>query len=341
MSTLSIADPFVVPEGRRIAIERVAAELHTGNRVALSTHINADGDGCGSEVALALLLAQMGITAHIANPTPWPAMYDYLLGKSVRDRSSAGTAALAGIDRLIVLDISDVRRLGVLADAVRKLSPPPLMIDHHLPGEEPPGTVHVADVAACATGELVFDFAMTMGLDLTAPIATALYTAILTDTGGFRYSNTSPRCHAVASRLLATGVDPEEMYRRIYGSVPLGRMGLLRDALSTLAVDQPKGLAWITIAAGALERYAVTSEDLDGIAEYPRSVAGIRLAILFRDLGHGKVKASFRSVGGVDVNALARRFGGGGHARASGALIEGSLDAVRERVLAEARLMLG
>lgn len=339
-SPTSFDDPIGVPEGRRAAIARLAAELHRGDRVALSTHINADGDGCGSEAALARLLAQMGIRAHVVNPTPWPAMYQYLLGDDVVDRSRNGTAALAGIQRLVVLDISDVRRLGALADSVRAMPVPPLVIDHHLPGEEPAGTLHLADVDACATGELVFDFAVTLGLEITPAIAAALYTAILTDTGGFRYSNTSPRCHAIAARLLATGVDPEEMYRRIYASVPKGRMGLLRDALDTLQVDEAHGLAWVTIAAGALEHYGVTSDDLDGIAEYPRSIEGMRLAILFRDLGHGKVKISFRSVRGVDANALARRFGGGGHARAAGALVPGTLDEVREKVLTEARVTL-
>jgi phosphoesterase RecJ-like protein len=282
----------------------------------------------------------MGITAHVVNPTPWPPMFTCLLGDDVRDRSADGASALGGIDRLIVLDISDVKRLGSLAPAVREMKVPPLVIDHHLPGEEPPGTIHVTDVAACATGELVFDFAATLGLEITPAIATALYVAILTDTGGFRFSNTSPRCHAIAARLLSAGVDPEEMYRRIYASVPKGRLRLLRDALDSLEVDDANGLAWVSIAAGALEKYEVSGEDLDGIAEYPRSVSGVRLALLFRDLGHGKVKISFRSVRGVDANALAKQFGGGGHARASGALVSGTLDDVRTRVIAAARELL-
>ena len=314
--------------------------MRPGQKVALSTHINSDGDGCGSEVALARLLGQMGITAHVVNPTPWPPMFTFLLGGDVRDRSSEGVSALEGIDRLIVLDISDVKRLGSLAPAVRAMKVPPLVIDHHLPGEEPPGTIHVTDVAACATGELVYDFAATLGLEITPAIATALYVAILTDTGGFRFSNTSPRCHAIAARLLSSGVDPEEMYRRIYASVPKGRMRLLRDALDSLEVDDANGLAWISIAAGALEKYEVSGEDLDGIAEYPRSVNGVKLALLFRDLGHGKVKISFRSVRGVDANALAKQFGGGGHARASGALVSGTMDEVRGKVIAAARELL-
>ena len=333
--------PIHVPAARRAAIEQLAAALHGVKRVALSTHINADGDGCGSEAAMARLLAQLGIGAYIVNPTPWPAMFDYLLGADVRNRSPEGPDALGEAERILVLDISDVKRLGALAGAVRACKVPPLVIDHHLPGAEPPGTIHVTDVSACATGELVYDFAVTLGLTLTPAIAMSLYTAIVTDTGGFRFSNTSPRCHAIASRLLAAGVDPDEMYRRIYASVPIGRLALLRDALATLEVDQPHGLAWISIAAGALEKYEVAGEDLDGIAEYPRSIAGMRMAVLFRDLGHGKVKLSIRSVGGVDSNALARVFGGGGHARASGALVAGSLADVRERVLAAARELIG
>jgi phosphoesterase RecJ-like protein len=338
--TPPLEDPITVPPHRRADIERFAAELKPGQRIALSTHLNSDGDGCGSEAALARLLAQMGMVVHIVNPTPWPEMFASLLGTDVSDRTAEGSAALAHIDHLIVLDISDIKRLGSLAGAVRSLDVPPMVIDHHLPGEEPPGPVRVTDVAACATGELVYDFAATLGLEITPAIATALYTAILTDTGGFRFSNTSPRCHAIAARLLAAGVDPEEMYRRIYASVPKGRLRLLRDALDTLETDDAKGLAWVTIAAGALEKYDVSSEDLDGIAEYPRSVKGVRLAIMFRDLGHARVKISFRSVRGVDANALAKQFGGGGHARASGALVSGALDDVQMRVLTAAREML-
>src|SRR5213075_3185674 len=169
---------------------------------------------------------------------------------------------------------------------------------------------------------------------------TALYVAILTDTGGFRFSNTSARCLAVASQLLAAGVEPEEMYRRLYASHPIGRLHLLRDALATLKVDPAYGISWISVAAGAAEEYGLKSEDLEGLAEHPRSVGGTRMAIFFRDLGHGKIKASFRSTGDVNVNEFARQFGGGGHARAAGALIEGDLEVVRKRIVAAAREFL-
>jgi len=333
-------DTIQIPPARRAAIDALLPHLLEPRRVAISTHINSDGDGCGSEVALALLLAQRGIDVRIVNPTPWPAALQWLLTPEVRDESARGAAALRDVDRLIVLDISDVRRLGGLADAVRALAVPPLVIDHHQPGEEPPGTIHVTDTAACATGELIYDIAVVAGLEVTAPIAVALYTAMMTDTGGFRFSNTSARCLAVASQLVARGVQPEEMYRRIYASVSIGRIRLISEALRTIEVDSAIGLATIDIEAGQLAHHNVTPEDLDGVAEYPRSIDGTRLALLFRDLGHGKVKVSFRTVGAVDANQLARRFGGGGHAKAAGALVEGTLAEVKAKVTAVARELL-
>ena len=143
------------------------------------------------------------------------------------------------------------------------------------------------------------------------------------------------------ARTRASGVAPEAMYRRIYASVPIGRIRLLAEALQTITVEPGLGLATLEIAAGLMERHNVTPEDLDGVAEYPRSIEGTKLALLFRDLGHGKVKVSFRSVGTVDANAIARQFGGGGHAKAAGALVEGSLQDVRTRVADAARAMLG
>ena len=336
----SVLEFLAIPEARRAAILDLERELVPGRRVALSTHMNADGDGCGSEAALARLLAQRGLDVRIVNPTPWPDLFAFLLGDDVRDETSKGAAALRDIDLLIVLDISDVKRLGALTETVRQLTVPKIVIDHHIASSDPAATIMLTDVTACATGELVYDLACTLDYEITPAIAQALYAALLTDTGGFRFSNTSPRCHAIAADLLATGVDPEEMYVRVYASAPAGRIRLLAEVLSTLGVDEGAGLAWLSMSAGALEKYDVRQEDLDGVVEHARSIAGTRMALFFRDLGYGKVKVSFRSTGDTDVNAFARQFGGGGHARASGALIAGTLPDVRERVIAQARQFL-
>lgn len=338
---MPLTDLLSVPAERAEAAQRIAEKLRNARRVAVTTHINADGDACGSAAALVRLLPQMGIEAHVVNPTPWPSIFNYLLGPDVSDRSSQGSKALRDIDALMVLDVSDMSRLGHLAESARKLSVPRIVIDHHAPSDEPAGELLLDDPAACATGELMFDFATALDLDITPVIAEALYTAILTDTGGFRYANTSPRCHSIAAVLLTRGVDPETMYRRIYASLSPGRIYLLRDALHSIGHDPAHGISWICVTADALQRYDVSPEDLDGIVEHPRSIAGTRLALFFRDLGYGKVKVSFRSTGTVDVNRFAREFGGGGHAKASGALIPGTLDQVRERVVDAARDYVG
>lgn len=336
----TVQEYLKIPESRRTAIEALARELVAGRRIALSTHMNADGDGCGSEAALARLLTQRGLDVRIVNPTPWPELFSFLVDADVRDLSARGAAALDGIDVLAVLDISDVKRLGGLADSVRRLRVPKLVIDHHIASDDPAGVVVFTDTAACATGELVYDLASVLDMEITPEIAQALYTAILTDTGGFRFSNTTPRCHAIAADLLHAGVDPEEMYVRIYASAPAGRVRLLGEVLDSLGVDEERGIAWLSMGGGALERYDVRQEDLDGIVEHARSIAGTRMALFFRDLGYGKVKVSFRSTGEVDVNAFARQFGGGGHAKAAGALIPGTLEEVRERVIAAAQRYL-
>jgi phosphoesterase RecJ-like protein len=339
--TGAVADGLLsASEARQAAIHQWFAALRPGSTVALSTHINADGDGCGSETALARLLAQRGIHCRIVNPTPWPTMFEFLLGDDVEEASARGADALADIDALIVLDINDVRRLGHLADAVRQLAVPVSVIDHHVAGDEPVGTLAIADTAACATGELVYDIAMTLGLAITPAIAQSLYAAILTDTGSFRFSNTSPRAHGIAAALLAAGVNPEEMYRRIYAQVSMGRLQLLREALGSLVSEPEVGLSYISVEAGVTGRYEVTSEELDGIVEHPRSIVGTRMALFFRDLGHGKVKVSLRSTGDVDVQQFARRYGGGGHRKASGAMLAGGLDDVRAQVVADARAYL-
>ena len=175
------------------------------------------------------------------------------------------------------------------------------------------------------------------GWAFTPEIARALYVAILTDTGGFRFSNTTPGTLRVAADLLERGIDPEEIYRMVYASNPEGRVRLLGEVVQTLVVEESIGLAWITVPEGALERHSLDPDQLEGVVELPRSIDGVRLALLFRTLANGRIKVSFRSVGDVNVAELAETFGGGGHRRASGASLEGTLAEVQSLVLAKAR----
>ncbi|MBP2648485.1 MAG: hypothetical protein H6Q77_2109, partial [Gemmatimonadetes bacterium] len=238
-------------------------------------------------------------------------------------------------------DIADLGRLGMLHDAVRDRGVPVACIDHHVSeGTLPPGPRYV-DPQASATGELVVELAEANGWDIPVSAARALYVAVLTDTGGFRFSNTRPRVLRVAADLLEIGVEPEEIYLEVYANVPEGRHRLLADALETLVVEQDVGLAWITVPPGAMERWGVSPDDLEGVVEFPRSVEGVRMALLFREIAQGRVKVSLRSVGDVDVAGFAKHFGGGGHTKAAGLSVEGSLSEVQAIVLSAARDYLG
>src|SRR5438128_671608 len=266
-----------VPPERARAARDVAAALTSARHVVLTTHVNADGDGLGSEVGLWHLLRARGVKPVIANPTPVPDRFRFLLPEGA-DASAAAVKELERADAIVVLDISDLGRLGDLAHAVRTRGVPVACIDHHVSkGSLPPGPRLLAPEAT-ATAELVFDLASALDWKLTPEAARALYVGILTDTGGFRFSNTSARALRVAGALLERGVDPESIYERVYASAPEGRVRLLAEVLETLVVEPAHGLAWVTVPPDALQRHRATADDLDGIVEYPRSIAGVRLA---------------------------------------------------------------
>lgn len=323
------------------AAQELAALLVPGRRICLVTHVNPDGDGLGSQVALVHLLRGAGLDAVITNPTPTPERFQFLLADLPGvDQSDRAVRELRRADLIIVLDIAELTRLGSLGATVQERGVPVVCIDHHTgPGHLPDGP-RLVDVTAAATGELVYMLACEMGWEVTRAVAHAVYVAIVTDTGSFRFSNTRPRTLRIAADLLERGADPEEVYLEVYASGPPGRPRLLAEALQTLVVEDDPGLAWLTVPPGALERHGVDADDLDGVVEHARAIRGVRVAILFREVSGGRIKVSFRSVGGADVAELARRFGGGGHTKASGAAIVGSLDTVQQAVLAEARSYL-
>jgi phosphoesterase RecJ-like protein len=324
------------------AAHEVAALVQSGRRICLTTHVNPDGDGLGSEVALAHLCRSLGAHVAITNPTATPARFDFLFRDLPdADRSAHAIKELRRADAIIVVDIADLSRLGGLADTVRERGVPVACIDHHVSaGTLPPGPRFV-DPTAAATGELVFLLARALGHTITPAMARALYVALVTDTGGFRFSNTRPRTLHTAAELLRAGVDTEQVYLDVYAGAPVGRPRLLGEVLQTLVVEDDIGLAWVTVPPGAIERHHVDADDLDGAVEHARSVRGVRLALLFREMSGGRIKVSLRSVGNVDVAELARQFGGGGHAKAAGVAIAGVLPEVQAAVLDAARRYLG
>lgn len=327
---------YQTPPSRRAAAAEVLRALRKARRVLLTTHVNADGDGAGSEAALAAWLRGQGREAWIVNPTPYPESLDFLLperGWSVDAGSQVAGELARTADLAVILDTGEVSRIGRVMDLIRAL--PTVVIDHHPPGLDPIPGLSFRDPAAAATGELVFDVLRRAGGPWPRESALGLYVAILSDTGCFRFSNSSPGAHRVVAELLEMGVDPEDVHRRVYGNQPLRKLRLLQAALGELEVDEEGRVAWMTVPTQAFAELGATSDDIEGLVDYPRGVRGVEVGILFRETARGATKVSFRSNGEVDVNALARRFGGGGHVKASGALVERPLTLVREDVLRE------
>lgn len=334
--------PFVLAPDRIAAARAFASAIVPGRRVCLTTHVNPDGDGLGSEAGLAHLLRDRGVDVAITNPTATPPRFAFLFDDLPGvDRTAEAIKELRRADLIVVLDISDLDRLGMLGETVRTRGVPTACIDHHVSGGVLPEGPRYLDAGAAATAELVFEVAVANGWAMTQEAARGLYVGILTDTGGFRFSNTRPRTLRVAAELLEAGVDPEEIYLEVYARAPEGRPRLLAEALQTLVVEPEYGLAWVTVPPGAVERHGVSTDDLDGVVEFPRSIEGIRMALLFREMSQGRVKVSLRSVGNVDVAEFANRFGGGGHTKAAGIALPGSLSEVQAEVLGAARAYLG
>lgn len=335
MSTLLTSDKIT-------AAQALAGALSPGQRVCLTTHVNPDGDGLGSEVALTHLLRGRGIDAIITNPTPTPSRFRFLFDALPdADRTGEAIKELRRADHIVVLDISDLGRLGMLTETVRTRGVPIICIDHHVSDGELPVGHRYIDSSAAATGELIYEIAAANSWPITEDVARALYVAIMTDTGAFRFSNTRPNTLRVAADLLEAGVDPEEIYLEVYARAPEGRPRLLGEALQTLVVEPEYGLAWVTVPPGAIERFGVSSDDLDGVVEFPRSIEGVRMALLFREASQHRVKVSLRSVGTVNVAAFAQQFGGGGHVKAAGLVLPGTLAEVQATILEAARAFLG
>jgi len=323
---------------RRAGLKRVLQELEPGRKVVLSTHLNSDGDGAGSQAATAHWLTRRGLEPSIVNPTPFPDMFRFLLGEGMGAWTPAdaeGEQAMREADVFLVLDTAEPSRLGPVGS--RTTGRRVLVLDHHPATSSSVGDVVVCDPTACATGELVFDLITVAGDEVTLPEARGLYVAIATDTGSFRYANTSARTHEITADLLRAGVDPEEMYLRIYAQYTPAGLELVRRALKRLRVADDLPVAWISLRQADLAQTGATKEDLEGIVEYARRIRDVQVALLFRELHDGTTKVSLRSTGDADVAAVARLFGGGGHVKAAGAVVPENLEAAEARVLKEIR----
>jgi len=329
---------YRTPTHRVAAVKQAKNALLASRRAVLTTHLNADGDGAGSEAAIASWLRANGTEAWIINPTTFPDPLRFLLEDQdwvVSAGSNRAAELCEQADLAVVLDTGELPRIGRVQDAISDLQT--LVIDHHPPGDQPIGGLSLRDPTACATAELVHDVIQAADGPWNEFAAQGVYVGILTDTGGFRFENATAASHEVAAEMIRRGVQPEKVHERVYGWAPMRRYQLLERALGTLRHEADSGITWMTIPREAYDDVGATNDDLEGIVDIPRSIEGTQVGVLFRLTAAGEVKVSFRSNGPVDVNALARRFRGGGHVKASGAVLPGPLGQAVDQVLSATR----
>ena len=300
----------------------------------LTTHINPDGDGLGSEVALALYLTGQGKSVAIINQSETPAYYKFMHalfpiatfsparhGKSIKDA-----------EVIVALDTNSPTRFPAMKDLVAESQAYKICIDHHLDREDF-ADLYLIDEKATATGEIVYNLLKFLDSGaISKPIAEPLYAAIMTDTGSFRFPKTDVETHHIIADLLLHGADPSDIYQKIFEEGPVNKLKLLGRALTSLSVVHSGKVAYMILLRKDFSGTQTSEEDTDNMINHAMSIGGVRVGLMFIELENG-VKVSFRSKGEIAINTLAKEFGGNGHKNAAGARIHaGSLPEIVKKV---------
>lgn len=301
-------------------------------RFLLTTHVRPDADGLGSLLALAEILEGRGKQVQMLIASNWPPRYSFLDPDRRIERFEAPGDRWRSAEVAIVLDTGTWGQLGDFGPFLRELPAAKLVIDHHLTQDDL-GGVALVDTSAEATGRLIYEAIVALAAPLPPRAANNLFAAVATDTGWFRHSNTTPATFALAEKLVAAGARPTYLYEQLYEQNTLPRLkltGLVLDRMQVIAGGQ---VAYTEVRR---EDYAATGalpSDTEDLINFCRSIAGVEVAIFFMEQPAGGIKVSFRSRAPVDVARLAEQFNGGGHARASGAVIQGTLAEAKAKVL--------
>jgi phosphoesterase RecJ-like protein len=314
-----------------LAVADIAREIRRRQRFVVTSHARPDGDAIGSSLAMAYALKHLGkevrVVSRDAPPPPmlvFPGVPDITVTDHVGDPG----------DAVIVMECGDLGRTGVAGLEKGFV----INIDHH-PGNLMYGAANWVDLSAAACGEMVFDLGRELGVPLTLEIATHVYVAILTDTGSFHYSNITPRTFDICRQCMEAGVSPPTVARSIFDSNNLGRLKLFGAVLSKMQLDDSGRIATVWVDQQLAADCGGTYEDTEGLINLPLTVKEILAVVFFKENAPDDWRVSMRSKGGVDVNAIAKEFGGGGHKNASGCSARGTLqelNALFRRKLTEA-----
>ncbi|MBM3260388.1 MAG: bifunctional oligoribonuclease/PAP phosphatase NrnA [Candidatus Sericytochromatia bacterium] len=313
----------------------VADVFRARTRWVVASHMNPDADTLGSAIALKVLLRKLGHEVVHVCPDPVPQALRFLGGTDEVRTSLEGLQDWA----LATCDAADIRRFGADWAARMAAFRPLVVVDHHI-SNQAFGTDNLIMADAAATGEVVFRLFRHLGVQLDREAADALYAAISTDTGSFRYEGTRPHTHLMAARLIEAGVSVSPLNQALYEETPARALRIQAAALGRMRVALGGRVALASVSRAMLSEAGADDEDCEGIVEQLRSIQGVDTSVFMRELAAGGWKVSFRSKGLVDVNSVARIWDGGGHVRASGCTVSEGPAVLEERFLEHIGLQL-
>ena len=315
-------------------MRKVIEAIKKGKHFLVTAHVNLEGDALGSQLAMKELLIGMGKDVLILDSDPVPEHYRFL---PKADEVSGKFDKVGAFDTAVVLDCPTLNRTGRVKDVIKASGVPIINIDHHVSNEKF-GDVNWVEPNASSAGEMVFRLFKEAGVKMTKEVALSLYIAILTDTGSFNYDNTSSATHDIAGELLGYGLDPALVSESVYERRSVKDINLLGLVLATIRVNDKGTIAHLEVTKDMLDKTGADLAKSEGLINFARSIDGVKVAVLFKEdqKDKNKINISFRSKGDgsiIDVNKIASIFGGGGHTKASGCVINGSLGDVKKKVL--------
>lgn len=305
--------------------------IDEADSILLTMHENPDGDGLGSATAMYHYLKEINKDCRILNVSSLPVEYNFLNQEDIIETYSEDfhNAWISNVDLAIIFDVGDYKRIRELRTKIKENNIKTLNIDHHPHPKDHPFTHNIVDLKAASTGDMVYDYIKSVREGkISKLMAEGIYTAVMTDTGCFRHSNTNTHCHDIAIECLEVGVDTTGIYQLIYESSSKSRIALLGDILQNIHYELEGEFAWFTIDQKMLINAKASKSDVEGFSDFVRTIQGVEVSMMVIENDNQVCRLNFRSTGKYIINGVAMELGGGGHKFASGAVINNSLDTV-------------
>lgn len=320
-----------------MGLKRIVEKIKKNRSFLVTSHVNLEGDALGSELALKGLLLHLGKQVVVVNEDNPPPEYSFLPG--INNIKKLGYIKNRAFDAFIVVDCSDLGRCGKIGHSLGT-STLTINIDHHISNNRF-GDVNWVDPYASSASEMIYEIYKKMGVPLDRDKSLCLYTGILTDTGSFHYSNTTPKSLNIAADLIGHNLDVNKIYKNIYENIPFSDIGLLVKIINTISQDRQGKIIWFRIEKDILRARKVSIDLTEYVLNFGRLIKEAEVVILFKENLQvpNQIRLNFRSRR-IDVNKIAKMFGGGGHKSASGATVKGSLESVQRRVIDKVKQQL-